>query len=193
MGKRVWIIFLLLGICGLMTAAERGLTIKDIEPENSNVIGKALQYTPEVKQETSTNSLTDTRNWELVDSIKVDSYIPAGGHFGVGVNGVDHTMEIVSDLGDLIPEALQAIYKSPRWLKAELENIFSQLSVSDQIRWAAVINEAHHPYIDEIAFSIAQSSVIYLSSEYSYPELFRHNAWLIYDHDLDLDYVEVID
>jgi len=170
-----------------------GLTNRNIEPENKNVIGTASGYIPVERSKTEVNKISDNRDWEPVNSIIVDSYIPAGGHLGVGVSGSDHSMELVSELGALTNEAEQAIFKAPRWLKAELENVFSQLSEFDQLRWAEIINNAEHPYIDEIAFSIAQSSVVYLSSEFAYPELFVHNAWLMYDHDLDLGYVQIID
>jgi len=195
MKRTMFILFFIFLISAFSWCEDKvsGLTNKSIEPENNNVIGRASSYTPVERSKIGKNTITDNRDWEIVNSITVDSYIPAGGHLGVGVSGSDHSMEIVSDLGTLTDEAEQAIFKAPRWLKAELENVFSQLSENDQLRWAAIINDAEHPYIDEIAFPIAQSSVVYLSSEFAYPELFVHNAWLIYDHDLDLDYVEVVD
>ena len=82
-----------------------GLTNKSIEPENKNVIGTATPYTPVERSKTGNNNITDNREWEVVNSINVDSYIPAGGHLGVGVNGSDHSMEMVSDIGVLTLEA----------------------------------------------------------------------------------------
>ncbi|MCK4653188.1 MAG: transglutaminase domain-containing protein, partial [Candidatus Cloacimonetes bacterium] len=87
----------------------------------------------------------------------------------------------------------EAIEKSPAWMRADLENVFCQLSDTDQAIWAGVINDAFDPFIDEIAFSIANSSVAFLSSIYSSPDLFTENAILIYLTDNDLEYVEIVD
>lgn len=194
MKRSIIVISILMLMSNLTWAVEAGLTNASLEPENKDVLGAASLFIPAAEsQKEVIRNPKDSRNWQIIDSLQVDSYIPAGGYFGVGVNGINHTMEIVSSLGNLIPEAEAAIFKAPRWLKAELENVFSQLSENNQLIWANLINETHHPYIDEVAFSIAQSSVQYLASEFSSPELFLHNAWLIYDHDSDLDYVEVVD
>ncbi|MCK5787422.1 MAG: T9SS type A sorting domain-containing protein, partial [Chlamydiia bacterium] len=59
--------------------------------------------------------------------------------------------------------------------------------------WAEVINNSTDPYIDEIAFSIANSSAEYLSSPYCYPEIFTENALYLYMADMFLNYVEIVD
>lgn len=108
-------------------------------------------------------------------------------------NSFDQTLDIISSDGPLTDEAIAAVSKAPIWLQPDLENTFSQLTEGCQQIWAMVINNALDPYVDEIAFSIAHSSPQFLSSEFSFPELFEENAELIYNIDADLDYVEVVD
>ncbi|MCD4818963.1 MAG: T9SS type A sorting domain-containing protein [Candidatus Cloacimonetes bacterium] len=195
--KKQLIIFAMVLFSVLMLNAdnERGLTTKDLNSNELKCVGQIPTYEPsslEFKEKGSKSNL-DTRNWELIDSLNINSFIRAGDHFGAEYNEYDHVLNMVTDQGQLTSEAIAAIEKSPLWIRPDLENIFSQLSDSNQQTWASIINNSEDPYIDEIAFSIAHSSVVYLSSEFSYPELFVENAELIYSTDEDLPYVEVID
>ncbi|MCK4311186.1 MAG: T9SS type A sorting domain-containing protein, partial [Candidatus Cloacimonetes bacterium] len=121
------------------------------------------------------------------------SFIRPGKHLGVAFNSSEQIIEIISNYEELIPESIEAIEKSPAWMRADLENVFCQLSDTDQAIWAGEINNSFDPFIDEIAFSIANSSVAFLSSIYSNPDLFTENAILIYLTDNDLEYVEIVD
>jgi len=194
--KRLIILIVVLISAAMLNADNvRGLTNKDLNPEGLECVGQAPIYEPSSSEakEKGSKSTIDRRDWELVDSLNIDSFIQAGKYWGVEYNDSDHTLSLVTDQGQLIAESIEAIEKSPVWLRPDLENVLSQLSETNQQIWADLINDAVDPYIDEIAFSIAHSSVIYLSSEFSYPELFVENAVLIYSTDEDLSYVEIID
>jgi hypothetical protein len=196
MKKLIFIVFFVsLTILLLADEQPRGLTSKEILPEQSSVTGRAQYYFPEfIKKEPVTkDSDIRLRQWTLVDSINFDTYVHAGKYFGVGLNCIDYTLEIVSDHGTLITASQQALEIAPAWMRTDLANVLSELSEANQQTWAGVINDAEHPYIDEIAYSIAHSSPVYLSSEFAYPQLFIENAWLIYEHDIDLSYVEIMD
>ena len=174
---------------------ERGLTTKPFAEENSYIAGTARTYTPPA-EETKKNKRDTAFNrdeWELIDSLDVNTMILEGKYAGVYFDNMNPTFVKASNHDELIPESKAALEKAPAWMRADLEAILSQLSTTNQQIWAGLINDAYDPYIDEIAFSIAHSSVAYLEEDYVYPELFIENAHLIYDIDGDLNYVEVID
>ncbi|MCK4696350.1 MAG: transglutaminase domain-containing protein, partial [Candidatus Cloacimonetes bacterium] len=173
----------------------RGLTNRDLDSGEFQCIGQASPYTPssiEANEKGSKSSI-DRRSWELIDSLQIESFIRAGEYLGIQYDSSNNSLSVISNQGNLIAESIEAIEKSPAWMRADLENIFCQLSDTDQATWAGVINDAFDPFIDEIAFSIAHSSVAFLSSIYSNPDLFTENAILIYLTDNDLDYVEIVD
>lgn len=191
---------LLLLIAVIMTAYNlssqdiKGCTHKIQTEKSFTVVGQAKEYSPVIKEKPFLDSKTgDSKEWELTDSFYIESYIQAGKHLGVKFDKDNHNFEVISNHGELTADAVNALEKSPKWMRPDLQNVFSQLSVSNQNKWAAIINNAVDPYVDEIAFSIAHSSTTYLSSVYSYTQLFEENAELIYSHDIDLAYVEVID
>ena len=135
----------------------------------------------------------DLDGWVLEDSLYVDFLLRPGGNSGVMF---DHdTGEIVAmdDGTALTPNALAAVEKAPSRFRALLSYRLSELGSDDQERWAAIVNAAEDPYIDEIVFSIANLSALFLSSGYAYPELVTLNAELVYEFDADLSYAEVVD
>jgi len=130
--------------------------------------------------------------WIAVDSLQLNTILRAGQQYGMQFNSQTQAMQLCSSMGYIIPEARSAINKSPNWLKADLENVFSQLTTVRQQMWAEIINDAVDPYIDEIAFSIAHSSVQYLGSNFSDPALFVENAQMLYSIDAELPYVSIM-
>ena len=172
----------------------RGCTYEIQTKKTFTVVGQAKEYSPVIKEESLQNNKTgDNKGWELIDSININSYIQAGKCSGVKFDKDNHNFEVISDHGELTANAISALEKTPKWIRLDLQNVFSGLTAANQDKWAAVINNTENPYVDEIAFTIAHSSTAYLSSEYSYTQLFEENAELIYSHDIDLAYVEVID
>ena len=194
MRKHLFILLALLVVSFTLSANERGLTTKELEPAIDGYGGVAPEYVPPLIDRTG--SRTDPINrdtWSVVDSIYFDTYISTNSYLGVKFNTGDGTLDYISNLLTLSVESEAAVAKSPAWIRTDLENTLSQLTPENQTKWAGVINDAVDPYIDEIAFSVAHSSVEYLSSPYAYAELFLDNAFLIYEIDNDLSYVEVID
>jgi len=191
------ILFAIFIICFSFLSAnnERGLTTKPFDFEDSYISGRAQTYNPptEVKPEIKPEITINREEWELIDSLDVNTFILEGKHAGVYFDNMNPSFVRASNHEELIPGSKAALEKSPAWMRADLEAILSQLSSTNQQIWADLINDAYDPYIDEIAFSIAHSSVSYLEEDYVYPELFVENAHLIYDIDGDLNYVEVVD
>jgi len=172
----------------------RGLTSTLPDENPMQVIGPAKPYVPRQNILNNKEFITDRDNWTLVDSIHFNSYLQPGDHLGVSFDNTINQIELCSNFIDLlIPEAIAAIEKAPNWLKPELVNTFIELDEDTQLIWAEVINDAVDPYIDEIAFSIANMSAEYLSSPYCYPEIFTDNALYLYIADVTLNYVEIVD
>ncbi|MBN2461270.1 MAG: T9SS type A sorting domain-containing protein, partial [Candidatus Cloacimonetes bacterium] len=136
----------------------------------------------------------DRDEWQLIDEIEFDCFISPEQYRGYAYNSYTLELETVSDQANLIPDAVTAIGNAPLWLQPDLENTFRHLSEYYQEIWAYILLAAEHPYIDEIAYSIAHTSTAYLSEEnYYHADLFQENAALIYEIDNDLSYVEVVD
>lgn len=157
--------------------------------------GTAEVYSPERISKVDRSKVDDIlmiNNWTKADSIYIDKLIPARANCGVKINKSKFKLEIIS-AQNLTDKARNAVAKAPKWIRAELENTLSQLIPTKQDNLAQIILDAEDPYIDEIAFAIANSSTVFLASDYCFPQLFLENAITIYNHDKDLKYVEILD
>lgn len=195
--KRAFLGFLIFLVFSISWATDepRGLTSIILDDGNNAIGGSAAIGVPakNADKKEQAKVTVDREEWNLIDSVNVDTYLKAGSFMGVEYYAATNTLTPVGVNGELNFAAMQALQKAPAWLRADLKFTLSQLNDANQEIWANVINEAQHPYIDEIAFSIARCSANFLESEFAYPELFEDNAFLIYAHDADLDYVEVVD
>lgn len=187
-------IILMISLNSLLANDVQGLTNLLPEEDQMQIIGKAKPYIPEQVDGKHIDSITQRENWTLIDSINIDSYIQPGDHISVTFDNSTNQIMLCSNFDELlIPEAVAAVEKAPNWLEAALINTFIELDEDTQLIWAEVINNANDPYIDEIAFSIANLSAEYLSSPYCYPEIFTDNALYLYIADITLNYVEIVD
>ncbi len=173
-------------------ALPRGTTQQEFPPD-AQVVGQAEPYYPAPSLITDSPQGNLNRDeWIAVDSLHLNTIIRAGKQFGMWFNGEGgYTMQLwYNDY--LTPAAQTAIDKSPVWIRADLDNVLRQLSSEKQAVWSAIINDAVDPFIDEIAFSVANSSVQYLASNYSDPSLFVENAQQLYSIDAELSYVQIV-
>ncbi len=192
--KKVVLSLIIVALALSMAYADpRGLTTKPLLTGNEYVGERAQTGTPQFDEPNVMEYPIEREGWELTDSMRVDLYLRAGTDHGLKYRNSDNSVITVSQLGELEDISIQAIEKAPNWLAAPLRNVFSLMSSMNQQRWAQIIVDAEDPYIDEIAFCVAHTSIVYLESEYSYPELFVENAELIYSTDEDLSYVDVVD
>ena len=94
----------------------------------------------------------------------------------------------------LTASAAEAIARSPLWLRDQLADKLLDLNDNDQNDLAdLILNPLDDRYIDEIAFLAAFLPYSTLASGAFEPEILVENAAAIYSHDMDLDYVEVVD
>jgi len=97
----------------------------------------------------------------------------------------------IPPLGDECDEALSLV---PGWMRVNLTHKFRLLSSEDRTTFAnLIINSPDVNYRDEIGFVIAHSTPQTLTDDNFFPELFTHNAELIYEHAQILDYVELVE
>ncbi len=136
---------------------------------------------------------TDYSDWLFTDSVSVNSYIAGGENVGVKFNVRARKLELIYPWDSLSEEVKQAIERAPEWIRSKLEYNFYRLSEERRGAFAVIINQADSNLVDEIAFSLAYSSAGFLNSNFCFPELYLENAQLIYAHDEDLDYVEIVD
>jgi len=158
----------------------------------------AKPFTPLQNTITNKERITLSRNWTLVDSIKLREYLPAsypnGVYFDVYFDRNNETLNtFTTDYSTLTEIALQAILKAPRWLRPPLQLRLKSIPEDKQDLWGNLILNTNDPYVDEIAFSIATLSPAYLMSNLANPEVLLTNAVNIYLNDMFLDYAEVVD
>ncbi|MBN1337380.1 MAG: carboxypeptidase regulatory-like domain-containing protein [Deltaproteobacteria bacterium] len=99
-----------------------------------------------------------------------------------------------ADSAPLTDLGREAIALAPAWLRADLGLALRQQEAARADELAALIVDAALPStIDEIAFAIAHTSPEVLGDEDFHAELLSLNAELIYAHDAELDYVELVE
>ncbi len=99
-----------------------------------------------------------------------------------------------ADTAPLTPLGEEAIATAPAWLRADLAIALRKQEAARADALAAQVVDVEDPrYIDEIAFTIAHTSPEALADEDFFPELLALNARLIYEHDAELDYVELVE
>lgn len=172
----------------------RGITQSSIigEFKVSGILYPADSLFSSTNKKDNNYLLQDYENWILCDSLYLSSCLSGSEYYGVKINAQDKKLEIISS-NSLTINAKTAIVKAPKWIRQELAYTLSQLNQDRQNKFADIINNASEKLIDEISFSIAYSSPTFLNSSYCFPDLFLENAQLLYKHDSDLNYVEIID
>jgi hypothetical protein len=173
----------------------RGTTHRILQNAKFISVGDAPFYNPPQKPFHKESGIQNYNGGALQKSNEIDLYIPAGKHFAIRFDSQNHALNLISPVSDSLFSSTvwAAIEKSPRWMKNDLINIFIQLTVNYQEKWAGAINNAVDPFIDEIAFCVAHLSPQYLMSSYASVQLLEENARLIYKNDEFLDYVQVVD
>lgn len=186
----LWMAVILLWVN--LWAEPRGITAR-IPEEKGIAAGQAATGLPAQRQISGTEvSLPELRDdWIAIDSLQMDTWLDAGKHLGLLFNSNLQNVQTCTNMNLLTDTAEQAIAKSPAWVQPSLANVFRQLEAYDQDIWGSVILNAVDPYVDEIAFSIANSSALYLSSIYADPQMMVENAQMLYTADNQLPYVQI--
>ncbi|MDD4309935.1 MAG: FlgD immunoglobulin-like domain containing protein [Candidatus Cloacimonetes bacterium] len=190
---KVSYLVLLLVLCTGLFATPRGLTVREI-PVSDVVVGVQPQVTEFITvPPIATPEPLDREEWQTMDYMDLDFLLPAKAQYGMQFNNSLSTGVPMGSMGSLLPESRLAIQKAPDWFRAELSGTLVQLTAEKQLIWANLINNAVDPYVDEIAFCVANSSPLYLNSSYALPEMFTENAVAIYAMAGQLPYVQVVD
>lgn len=116
-------------------------------------------------------------------------------------DGTSEEDEVEADLswledtaGELPELAVEAVSVSPAWVRADLRLAFHRLPEDLTNELAALVVDLDEPWlVDEVAFSIAHSSVEMLQDARFHPALLLDNARFIYEVDPALAYVDLIE
>jgi len=129
----------------------------------------------------------------LADSVRTRTFVPPGEelcvHFDAGA-------ETLTELPayEITPVARQAIAYAPEWLRMDLECNLRLLPADHQDRYGYLLMSFTNPaLIDEVAFQIAHLSWTILQNPYWDETLLVNNASLLYQIDMELDYVEIVE
>jgi hypothetical protein len=190
-GSRLLVMILLAVLTTFLCAAPRGQTTSELDV-NATAEGQLLPCAPFAPVSAPTPTQNPFRDeWMPVDSLKLDTILDANQALGLLWSNSNQNISLCGSLGVLTTAAKQAVAKAPDWIKPQLDNVFRHLEAADQQNWAAIINTAVDPYVDEIAFSVATSSPAWLSSIYANPQMLVENAQQMYAADAQLNYVQI--
>lgn len=183
------LILVLVLLCGLVYASERGMTSAEIPCEGPVLFPAPLTDTP-VNPHFEALSRTE---WENLYNWDFNVILPSRTQFGLQYRNLEPDTFIYSSQCPNPTIISSAVNKAPAWMRADLQNTLWQLSNPKQVQYCELILTVSDPIIDEICFAIAHSSPEYLESDFASPQLFLDNANYIYSIDQDLDYVAVVD
>jgi len=175
-----------------LLAAERGLTVAevpclDVVSRTETPVSQFNEIAPPV-----CNPLPDREDWSPVLDLELNFRLGAKQQYGLEYDNFSSTAVPFGSPGVLSAEGKQAVNKAPTWMQTELASVLASLQPDKQTLWANLILATQDPYVDEVAFCVANSSPQYLNSSYALPELFTENAFYIYNIDSQLSYVEVV-
>jgi hypothetical protein len=174
-------------------ATPRGLTVSEI-PCSDIISSRAIPVDEFISVPPPAASQYQSRDeWFPALELDLNTRLGAKQQYGLQFDLLSNAAIPFGSMGVLSPEGKQAVAKAPSWMQAELTAVLSALDPAQQTLWANLILDTEDPFVDEIAFCIANASVPYLNSEVALPQLFTENAFYIYDIDSQLDYVEVLD
>ncbi len=136
----------------------------------------------------SSNNKNDF-NDKIIAKISRELEIPAGSDYHVKFNSDTCKLEgkeINSATYGLSDKVKNSIAKSPRWIRRELTRQFHNI---DGEEYADLILNSNKKYVDEIAFSIACSSLGDVPSV----DVIRDNAFFLYKNDNWIRYADIVD
>jgi hypothetical protein len=136
----------------------------------------------------SMNDYAD-ENEKIIGALAREIEIPAGSDYYIKFFSDNFTLEgenIAAYSSELSEKIKDAIAKSPRWIQRELTKQFHAI---DGEEYADLILEMSERYVDEIAFSIACSSIGNVPSV----DLIRDNVLILYENDEWIKYADIVD
>ena len=130
-----------------------------------------------------------SENDKIIDRISREIEIPAGSDYFIRFFSDNYTLEgpkIIPYSSGLSEKIEYAIAKSPKWIQRELTRQFHEI---DGEEYADLILKTSMKYIDEIAFSIACSSIGNIPPV----NIIMDNALSLYKNDESIKYADIVD
>ena len=128
-------------------------------------------------------------NKKIIDALAREIEIPPGKDYYIKFSSDNLSFEgqnIVSYSTDLSEKIKDAIAKSPKWIQRELTR---QFQVIDGEEYADLILTMSKKYTDELAFSIACSSIGNVPSA----DILKDNVLTLYENDKWIKYADIVD
>ena len=171
---------------------QKGVTVDDVPKiPASNVKEYTGRVTPPPSTTSQKNDFASVISGSIVDTLKIDHFIPAGSSYSLKYNSSDKSLDKLPPDTNIIAPALQAIENSPDWLENDLFDIFRRLPDFIQDTFAHRINSTDKLYRDEVAFQVAHLSPQMLVQINS--KLLTINVETMYNIEPDLQYVELVE
>ena len=127
-------------------------------------------------------------------STSLSAIVWPGEHVAVAVGLEGGLTDLFDPSPSLTADALAAVEAAPAWLRERLEVRLGMVDAEKQDVLAALILEApEQRLVDEIAFTIANSTEVDLLHESFDPTLFTENAEAVYDFAEWLPYAEIVE
>jgi len=128
-------------------------------------------------------------NKKIIGKIATDIEIPANSDYFIKFDSENLSLEkqsISAYSSGLSEKIIEAIAKSPKWIQRALTRQFHAI---DGENYADLILEASRKYVDEIAFTIACSSI----GNVPPVDLIKDNVLILYENDKWIDYADIVD
>ncbi len=130
--------------------------------------------------------------WQPVATSTRHVAVRPGQHFAVRVDTAGRGLLDLLPQDGLRDSARWAIDYAPDWLADELAAAFAELSADRQDLYANLLLASRDPIVDEVAFQIAHLGAGTLNHRLFTPDLIVRNAQLMYEHDRELQYVDIV-
>ncbi len=135
----------------------------------------------------------DEGQWRLAASKATHVTLRAGQHLAMRLDAAGRSILALAPEDGLTSAARWAIDYAPDWLADDLAAAFADLSPQRQTVYANLLLDSRDPIVDEVAFQIASLGSGSLTHSLFTPELIVRNAQLMYEHDRELAYVDIVD
>jgi len=131
-------------------------------------------------------------SWILADSLFASGEFAAGKRLALSFDQNSDTLELSSTIDTLPALCRQALDYAPNWLREDLSNAFRRLGDSSEF-YAQLLLNTQPPYVDEVAFCIADIGPEVLTHRVFNPDLLERNARYLYQISDSLEYAEIVD
>jgi hypothetical protein len=128
-----------------------------------------------------------------ITSIQADLWLPLGSRYSVAVDPNLLSLTGTPPVILLEAEAEAAVSLAPAWIRPQLRDTFRRMDAANQVLYGDLITATQDPWLDEVAFTVAHTSIDILQHTEFHPDLIVENVDALYTIADELPYADVVD